>query len=64
MFLEIVQTLLALILTGATAAALYLGLFRAGGAVGLGRKLTAGLVSGAVALAFWSVLYSNRHLGW
>lgn len=64
MFAEVVFALLALVLTVSTAAALYLGLFRASGEAALGRKMVAGLVSGAVALVLWGVLYSNHYLGW
>lgn len=64
MFAEVVFALLALLLTISTATALYLGLFRAGGDVGLGRKMIAGLVSGVAVLVIWGLLYSNHYLGW
>ncbi|MFZ5813342.1 MAG: hypothetical protein ACOY4F_14990 [Thermodesulfobacteriota bacterium] len=65
MFSDVVFILLAVLLTLSTSAALYLGVFRAGGGgVGLGRKALAGLSSGAVSIAIWGVLYSQHYLGW
>jgi len=65
MFSDVVFTLLAVLLILSTAAALYLGVFRAGGAdVRLSRKALAGLSSGAFSIAFWGVLYSHHYLGW
>lgn len=65
MFMDIVFILLALLLFGATAAALYLGLFRAGRpGLGAGRKTLCGLLSALLSAAAWGLLYSHHYLGW
>jgi hypothetical protein len=49
----------------ATAAALYLGLFKAGRpGASLPRKLLSGIVSGAVACTAWSLMASWYFLSW
>lgn len=65
MFLILVAVFLAVILVCATAAALYLGIFRAGSErAGLARKALSGLASGLLSLVIWGLLYSHRYLGW
>ena len=65
MFLLIIFFLMALLLFLATAATLYMGVFRANKAnAGLPKKLFSGLASSALSALFWYGAYGYSHLGW